>query len=68
MHSFSTRSHPTDNPQAEVGWQNATPLNFDPKPSDAAFSSVFEFDKCRPEVVGDVISGVIVGWTGTDAL
>ena len=29
-----------------------------PKPSDAAFSTVFSnFHKCRPEVAGDVISG-----------
>ena len=51
-----TRSPPT-------GWarQNTAPLNFDWKSSEAAFSAVFSnFAKCRPEVVGDVISGMAV--------
>ena len=43
------------------GMQNAAPLKFDPKPSDATFSAVFSnFKKCRPEVANDVISGVAV--------
>ena len=48
-----------------VGRQNATPLEFDPKPSEAAFSRVF---RCsfRPEVVSDVISGANVGQVGMD--
>ena len=42
------------------GRQNATPLKFDLKPSEAVFSAVFpNFDKCRPEVAGDVVSGVL---------
>ena len=36
------------------------------KPSDAAFSAIFEPDKCRPEASGDVISGVAVEYVGTD--
>ena len=32
-----------------------------PKPSEAAFSAVFSnFNKCRPKVIGDVISGLAV--------
>ena len=43
-----------------IGWagrQNATP--FDPKPSEAAFSTVFR-NNFRPEVDSDVISGEAV--------
>ena len=43
------------------GRQNAAPLKFDPKPSEAAFSAVFSnFDKCRLEIAGDVMSDVAV--------
>ena len=45
------------------GWarQNAAPLKFDPKPSEVAFSEVFpNFDKCRAEILGDVISGMAI--------
>ena len=42
-------------------------LKFDPKPSEAPFSAVlFNFDKCRPKVASDVISGVTVEWIGVD--
>ena len=45
--------------------QNAAPLKFDPKPSQAALSAVFaNFDKCRSEAAGDVISGVAVDYVG----
>ena len=37
--------------------QNAAPLNFDPKPSEAAFLAVFSD---LPEAAGDVISGLAV--------
>ena len=36
---------PNKKPVNWWGKQNATPLKFDPKPSDTAFS---DFDKCRP--------------------
>ena len=50
-----------------MGRQNAAPINFDPKPFEAAFSIVFSnFDKCRPEAVSDDISGVAVE-VGMDA-
>ena len=40
---------------------------FDPKPSEAAFSAVCSnFDKCRPEVTGDVISGPALVHIGVD--
>ena len=32
------------------------------------FESFSNFDKCRPEVAGYVISGVAVEWVGVDAL
>ena len=45
----------------------AVPLKFDPKPSVAAFSAVFSnFDQCRLEVAGDVVSGVAEDWVGLD--
>ena len=46
-----------------VGRQSAGALEFDPKPSEAAFSTVF---RCgfRPEVDSDVISGANVGQVG----
>ena len=55
---MKTRSPPT-------GWarQNAAPLKFDPQPSEAAFLATFrtvKLENCRPEVSGDVISGVSV--------
>ena len=41
------------------GRQNAVPLKFDPKSSDAEFfDHVFELVKHRLEVAGEVISGV----------
>ena len=40
------------------GRQNAVPLKFDSKQSEAAFSTVFFLDNSRPEVVGHVISSV----------
>ena len=43
------------------GRENAAPLKFDPKPSEAAFSAVFpNFDYCQPEVGDEVIYGVTV--------
>ena len=42
---------------------------FDPKPSEAAVWAPFSnFDKCRPEVDGNVISGVAVDKVGMDVL
>ena len=48
-----------------VGRQNAAALEFDPKPSEAAFSTVF---RCsfRAEVVSDVISGMVDQNVGMD--
>ena len=47
--------------------QNAAPLKFDLKLSEAASSDVlWNFDKCRPEVADDVISGVPMESVGTD--
>ena len=46
------------------GMQNAAPIKYDQKLSEAAFSAVFlTFDKCRFEVAGDVMS---VGHMGPD--
>ena len=42
-----------------VGRQNAAALEFDPMPSEAAFSIVFHCS-FRPEVDSDVISGIVV--------
>ena len=43
------------------GHQLLTQAKFGPKPSEAAFSAVFSnIDICRPEVAGDVITGVSV--------
>ena len=40
---------------------------FDPKPSEAAFSSIYSnTDKCRPEVAGDVISCLAVESVGME--
>ena len=37
------------------------------KPSDAPFSAIFSnFDKCRPEAPGDVISGMALDHVGMD--
>ena len=49
-----------------MGRQNAAALEFDPKPSEAAFSIVF---RCsfRPEVGSDVISGMVDQHVGMDA-
>ena len=48
-----------------MGSQNAAPLKFDPKPSEAAFSAIFSnFDKCRPKAAGDVVSGAAVDYVG----
>ena len=50
-----------------VGSQNAAPLEFDLKPSEAAFSTVFlNFDDCHPEVVSDVISDMVNQDVGVD--
>ena len=39
----------------------------DPNPSEAAFLAVFSnFDKCRREVAGDVISGAALVYVGVD--
>ena len=39
----------------------------DQKPSEVAFSAVFSnFDKCRPEVAGDVVSGAVIDPVGLD--
>ena len=35
-------------------------------PSDAAFSAVLNFDKCRLEAAGDAISGMALDYFGTD--
>ena len=42
------------------GRRNAAQLKFDPKPAETAFSAAFfsNFDKCRSEVAGVVISGL----------
>ena len=50
------------------GRQNAVPLKFDRKPKEVAlFSAVFSnFEKCRPEVADDVISGVATEQVGVD--
>ena len=48
-------------PTTWCGGQNAAPLKFDLKPSEAAFLEIFvNFEKCRPEEVDDVISGEAV--------
>ena len=53
-----------------IGWarQHAAPQKFDEKPQQVAFSVVFspKFDKRRPEVAGDVISGVAVDQVAID--
>ena len=50
-----------------VGRQNAAPLEFYTKPSEAAFSTVFFiFVNCQPEVVSDVISGMVDQDVGLD--
>ena len=62
------RNRPT---AADYWWgrQNAAPLKFDPKPSEATFSVVFlNFDKYRPEVADDVISGVTLDYVSVDVL
>ena len=52
---MATRSPPTG-----CARQNAAPLTFDSKPSEAGFSAGFSnFHKGQPEAAGDVISGVI---------
>ena len=40
--------------------QNAAPLEYDTKPCEASFSNVFFRCSFQPEVVSDVISGMIV--------
>ena len=58
---------PTRSPPIGRARQNAVPQKFDPKPSEVALLAVFpNFDKCRPEVAGDVVSGVAVDWVGLD--
>ena len=56
-----TRSSP-------IAWarQNGMPLKSDLKSSEAAFSAVFNFDKCQSEICGDVMSGVAVDWVRVD--
>ena len=50
-----------------VGQEIAAPLKFDPKHLEAAFSTVLtNFDKCRSEVAGDIISSVAVYYVGRD--
>ena len=52
-----------------IGWaiQNAAPLTFYQKASDAALSAGFSnFDKCRPEVADDVKSGVALDYLSAD--
>ena len=47
--------------------QNAAPLKLKPKPSEVAFSVIFQtFHKCRPEVAGNVISSVAIDYVGVD--
>ena len=61
-YTTKTRSSP-------IGWarHNASPIKFDPKPPAVTFSAVFFiFDKSRPEVPGDVISGVAIDSVGVD--
>ena len=41
---------------------------FDPKPSDAAFSTVFFRDSFQRETGSDVISGVAMEHVGVDAV
>ena len=49
------------------GRQNAALPKFDQKPLEAAFSAVFRnYDKCRSEVDGDVMSSVAVRNAGMD--
>ena len=43
-----------------VGQAKRAPLKFDSKQSEVAFLTVFFRDNFRPEVVGHVISGVVV--------
>ena len=52
------------NPTNWWGRQNAGKLKFDKKPWKAEFLAVFfsKFEKCRPDVADDVISGVTVEW------
>ena len=49
------------------GRQNAAPLKFDPKPSEATFSGViWNCDKCQPKLADNVISSVPVDSVGMD--
>ena len=48
--------------------QDVATIKFDPKPSEAVFSTVLSnWDKWRLEAAGDVISGVAVASVGMDA-
>ena len=51
--------------QQLVGRQNASALDFDPNPSEAAFSAVF-FSTFFSTVVSDVISGIVDQDVGMD--
>ena len=46
-----------------MGRQNATAPEFDKRPPEAAFSTVFRCN-FRPEVVSDVIAGAVADPTG----
>ena len=70
-HLFRSSASHSKNDQQQahqlVGRQNVAPLEFNPKPkpSEAAFSTVF---RCsfRTEVVSDVISGANIGQVDMD--
>ena len=52
-----------------IGWarKNATTLNLTQTAVCSIFGRFFSnFDKCRPELAGDVISGVDIEWIGDD--
>ena len=54
-------NEPNKTPINWLARQNAAPLKFDPKPSEAAFSTVFlNFNKCRPAAADDVISSMAI--------
>ena len=47
------------------GRQNAAPLKFDSKTSEAAFFGRFsKFDKCQSAIAGEVKSSVVIDWVG----
>ena len=58
--AYTGQKATTRGPPIVWAGQNAAPLTFGSKPSEAALPAVlWNFDKCRREVAGDVISGMV---------